>query len=158
MSLPFIANYVGKSTVGDKIFRLSTFYIKNPKGDVVGLLNTNVDISDFIAMQSTISKELFVNENAKLPDGMLQPQALVVSTKSMIESTLAEAMSRYGFPDAAALEREDKLRLISYLCDHNIFVLKGAVGIVADKLGISEPTTYRYLQKLKAERAKSGKE
>lgn len=157
MSQPFIANYVGKSTVGNRTFRLSTFYIKNSKGDIIGLLNTNVDISDLLTMQNIVAKELFVNKNAELPDGMLQPQALVVSTHSMIESTLTEAMNRYGFTDASTLEREDKLQIISYLCDHNTFVLKGAVGIVAKKLGISEPTTYRYLQKLKAEKAKNEK-
>lgn len=155
---PFLANYISKSTVGNRTFRLSTFYIKNGSGEVIGLLNTNEDISDLLAMQSIVSKELFVNQNAELPDGVLQPQALMVSTNSMIESTLAEAMSRYGYTDAEMLDREEKVHIIEYLCEHNTFVLKGAVGIVSRKLGISEPTTYRYLQKIRAERAEANKE
>lgn len=153
---PFITNYTSKRSVGNRIFRFSTFYIHNAKGEIVGLLNANVDISDLLTMQKILSKELLMGETSSLPSEMLTPQALVVSTDSLLDSTLEGAMKRYGFTDVQTLEKADKLKIISYLCEHNTFVLKGAVSIVAKKLGISEPTVYRYLQQLRAGAAERG--
>lgn len=153
---PFITNYTSKRSVGNRIFRFSTFYIHNAKGEIVGLLNANVDISDLLTMQKILSKELLMGETSSLPSEMLTPQALVVSTDSLLDSTLEGAMKRYGFTDVQTLEKADKLKIISYLCEHNTFVLKGAVSIVAKKLGISEPTVYRYLQQLRAGAAEKG--
>ena len=153
---PFITNYTSKRSVGNWIFRFSTFYIHNAKGEIIGLLNANVDISDLLTMQKILSKELLMGETSSLPSEMLTPQALVVSTDSLLDSTLEGAMKRYGFTDVQTLEKADKLKIISYLCEHNTFVLKGAVSIVAKKLGISEPTVYRYLQQLRAGAAEKG--
>lgn len=153
---PFITNYTSKRSVGNRIFRFSTFYIHNAKGEIVGLLNANVDISDLLTMQKILSKELLMGETSSLPSEMLTPQALVVSTDSLLDSTLEGAMKRYGFTDVQTLEKADKLKIISYLCEHNTFVLKGAVSIVAKKFGISEPTVYRYLQQLRAGAAEKG--
>lgn len=153
---PFITNYTSKRSVDNRIFRFSTFYIHNAKGEIVGLLNANVDISDLLTMQKILSKELLMGETSSLPSEMLTPQALVVSTDSLLDSTLEGAMKRYGFTDVQTLEKADKLKIISYLCEHNTFVLKGAVSIVAKKLGISEPTVYRYLQQLRAGAAEKG--
>lgn len=153
---PFITNYTSKRSVGNRIFRFSTFYIHNTKGEIIGLLNANVDISDLLTMQKILSKELLMGETSSLPSEMLTPQALVVSTDSLLDSTLEGAMKRYGFTDVQTLEKADKLKIISYLCEHNTFVLKGAVSIVAKKLGISEPTVYRYLQQLRAGAAEKG--
>lgn len=153
---PFITNDTSKRSVGNRIFRFSTFYIHNAKGEIIGLLNANVDISDLLTMQKILSKELLMGETSSLPSEMLTPQALVVSTDSLLDSTLEGAMKRYGFTDVQTLEKADKLKIISYLCEHNTFVLKGAVSIVAKKLGISEPTVYRYLQQLRAGAAEKG--
>lgn len=153
---PFITNYTSKRSVGNRIFRFSTFYIHNAKGEIIGLLNANVDISDLLTMQKILSKELLMGETSSLPSEMLTPQALVVSTDSLLDSTLEGAMKRYGFTDVQTLEKADKLKIISYLCEHNTFVLKGAVSIVAKKFGISEPTVYRYLQQLRAGAAEKG--
>lgn len=153
---PFITNYTSKRSVGNRIFRFSTFYIHNAKGEIVGLLNANVDISDLLTMQKILSRELLMGETSSLPSEMLTPQALVVSTDSLLDSTLEGAMKRYGFTDVQTLEKADKLKIISYLCEHNTFVLKGAVSIVAKKFGISEPTVYRYLQQLRAGAAEKG--
>lgn len=152
---PYIANYTGKRSVNNRIFRFSTYYIHNDKGESIGLLNVNIDISNILSMQDTISRELLMGGASSVPSEMLAPQALVVSTDSLIDSTLDEAMKRYGFDDAQALDKAEKLKVISYLCDHNTFVLKGSVSTVAKKLGISEPTTYRYLQQLRADKAEA---
>ncbi|EBL8544333.1 DNA-binding protein, partial [Salmonella enterica] len=48
-----------------------------------------------------------------------------------------------------SLNAENKSHIISLLNDEGVFLLKGAVTKVAKKLNISEPTVYKYIQKLK---------
>lgn len=153
---PFITNYTGKRSVGNRVFRFSTFYIRNDKEEIIGLLNVNADISHLLTMQEILSKELLLGDAAPAPGETMAPQALLVSADSMIDSTLEEAMTHYGLSDLRALNKAEKEQVISYLCEHNTFVLKGAVSLVAKRLGISEPTTYRYLQHLRATAAAGG--
>ncbi|WP_373924698.1 helix-turn-helix domain-containing protein [Bifidobacterium asteroides] len=47
------------------------------------------------------------------------------------------------------LTKQDRLDIIRNIKDRGIFLIKGAVGIVAPELKISIPTLYRYLQALK---------
>ena len=47
------------------------------------------------------------------------------------------------------LSRIERLRIIKDIKDRGIFLIKGAVNIVATELKISVPTLYRYLQALK---------
>lgn len=155
---PFITNYTSKRSVNNRNFRFSTFYIRNNKEEIIGLLNVNIDISDLLAVRDTISRQLLMDGVSSLPNETPAPQALVVSTDSLIDSTFEEAMKRYGYTDVQLLEKTDKLKIVSYLREHNTFVLKGAVSIVAKKLGISEPTTYRYLQHLRAGKAEKNRE
>lgn len=149
MRQPYLINYEGKSTIGERVFRLSTFYIRNPRGDIIGLLNTNVDISGLLTVQKLVAEELSVDGGSSLSASAPAPQAMYISTNSMIDHNFAEAMEKYGYTDPEAMNKEDKLRIITYLFERNIFALKGAVGIVARKLCVSEPTAYRYLRSLR---------
>lgn len=146
---PYLVNYAGKSSIGNRVFRFSTYYIRNAKGQLIGLLNTNVDVTDMLELRRIASRELFMSQDSSLPITDALPQALATSTTSLIKNTLAEAMEHYGYTDPQKLKKEEKLRIISYLHARSIFALKGAVSAVAKKLCISEPTAYRYLRSQK---------
>ena len=94
MRQPYLVNYTGKNTVGDRVFRFSTFYIRNSTGYVIGLLNTNVDISNLLALQNAVSKELLMNTDAEPELSMPGPQALAISADSLISSNFEEAMGK----------------------------------------------------------------
>lgn len=53
--------------------------------------------------------------------------------------------------------KEDRLKVIDELNKKGIFFVKGAIHLVANSLGISPPTIYRYLEKLKLQ-ARKGKD
>ena len=47
------------------------------------------------------------------------------------------------------LSPQEKIEIIRELNELGVFLLKGGVSQVATSLSISEPTVYRYLQKIK---------
>jgi predicted transcriptional regulator YheO len=47
------------------------------------------------------------------------------------------------------LSSQEKIEVVRELNELGVFLLKGGVSQVAASLSISEPTVYRYLQKLK---------
>ena len=50
---------------------------------------------------------------------------------------------------ADRLSSNEKIEIVKELNEQGVFLLKGGVSKVAAALSISEPTVYRYLQKLK---------
>ena len=53
--------------------------------------------------------------------------------------------------DVASLGQADRVDVIRHLNGNGVFMLKGAVACAAAALGISEPSVYRYLQKVRKE-------
>ena len=148
MRKPYLANYAGKHTVGNRIFRFSTYYIRDEAGKVIGLLNANVDITDLLAMQETIAKELFFSYDSYSDFRQVLPDAMAVSSESVINDFIENALTTLGYMDIQKLKKDDKMRIVSYLNELNAFSLKGAVEIVAKRLCVSVPTIYRYRNNL----------
>ncbi|MBT1162597.1 MULTISPECIES: helix-turn-helix transcriptional regulator [Bifidobacterium] len=48
------------------------------------------------------------------------------------------------------MSRDERLALIRELEDAGVFTLKGAVDTVAERLGVSQPSVYRYLKQVRA--------
>ena len=65
-------------------------------------------------------------------------------SSSLIHSTVLN----YHVP-MEAMHSADKLEVVRILESQGVFATKGSVGQVARELHISEPTVYRYLQKIR---------
>ncbi|MFR3924501.1 MAG: helix-turn-helix domain-containing protein [Collinsella sp.] len=72
------------------------------------------------------------------------------STQELIDRSIAELLSARGL-DVASLGQSDRVDVIRHLNGNGVFMLKGAVACAATALGISEPSVYRYLQKVRKE-------
>ena len=68
----------------------------------------------------------------------------------LIDRSIAELLSARGL-DVASLGQSDRVDVIRHLNGNGVFMLKGAVACAATALGISEPSVYRYLQKVRKE-------
>ena len=64
----------------------------------------------------------------------------------LIERTLAPYAT-----DAKRLSQTERLSVVEDLYKNGLFVLKGSVYALAQALGVSEPTIYRYLNRIKKE-------
>ena len=52
---PYAANYFGQPA-GDKILRSSTYFIRDEKRNVVGILGVNVDLTQLMAARQTVDR------------------------------------------------------------------------------------------------------
>ena len=73
--------------------------------------------------------------------------SLSTLSRSIIDETVASLSVQ-----PSRLTAEEKMAVISALEGQGVFDAKGAVAQVAGKLGISEPTVYRYLKKVRGEK------
>lgn len=142
----FIANYEGKTKKG-KRFVSSTFFIKE-EGDLLGLICVNHDISGMETVQRAVQNLMDAfhvpekNVRAEITETLDNSIEGISST--LIRKTIA-AVTKPGRPPRA----EEKEAVIQTLYRRGVFNTKGAVREIADALGISEPTVYRYLHKIK---------
>lgn len=80
----------------------------------------------------------------------IEVESLSESTQELIDRSIAELLSARGL-DVASLGQSDRVDAIRHLNGNGVFMLKGAVACAATALGISEPSVYRYLQKVRKE-------
>lgn len=149
----FIANYKASGKMGQS-FRSSTFFIKNDDNELVGLMCLNIDITHMEAAAEWIQHIL--QGGSPLPPASIEaPQEdkqskeyLQGNVDDLLTHMIASVISKINIP-VDRLSSQEKIELVRELNEQGVFLLKGGVSQVAAALAISEPTVYRYLQKLK---------
>ncbi|GIO54210.1 hypothetical protein BCV73_12100 [Paenibacillus sp. SSG-1] len=149
----FIANYKASGKMGQS-FRSSTFFIKNDDNELVGLMCLNIDITHMEAAAEWIQHIL--QGGSPLPPASIEaPQEdkqskeyLQGNADDLLTHMIASVISKINIP-VDRLSSQEKIELVRELNEQGVFLLKGGVSQVAAALAISEPTVYRYLQKLK---------
>ena len=146
--LPFVVNY--KSLTPDmKKLRSSTFFYKDKQGRIEYMLSITIHVDEFLYLRDMMN--MFVNGGPQNPlmetERIDNVAKLDISAHELIEAVVSEGQKRYN----ANVERMNKLEkqsLIREMRSRGVFLIKGAVTEAAKRLGYSETTVYRYLQKL----------
>lgn len=149
----FIVNYKASGKPGQS-FRSSTFYIKNDAEQLVGLMCLNIDVTHMEVAAEWIGHIL--QGGSLLPPASIEPmpedkqvkEYLQGNADDLLQHMIASVLSKLAIP-ADRLSSQEKIELVRELNEQGVFLLKGGVSQVASALFISEPTVYRYLQKLK---------
>lgn len=151
MNSDFVANYTGK-TKGGNLLKSSSFFIKDEKGSIIGMLCVNSDVSVYLdlhkqlgdiinyGMDHELVKE--VNENSAIEENF--GESVEEITLSSIESILHD----YDIPPER-MSSQEKMEIVKKLFDKGVFLIKGEVSRVAEYLKVSDATMYRYLNKIK---------
>ncbi len=129
------------STKEGKILRSATTFIRNSEGKIVGAFCTNFDITDMLGFYSFIDELTFTPESSHKQS----EETYATSMSETIESCLENAIREKG-KVPLAMDRQERIALISYLEEQGAFVVKGAVGLIAQKMSISKYTVYAYLK------------
>jgi predicted transcriptional regulator YheO len=130
-------NYITQTKDG-KILRSTSVYLKNSKGNTIGAICMNLDISDFIMAEKTLKsitqhsleskvEEVFVNDVNELLDHLLQ-----------------ECQKEIGKP-VSHMTKEEKIRAVQFLDKRGAFLVKKAGDRVCQFLDISKFTLYNFL-------------
>jgi len=139
----YIVNYIGRSSLNNLILRSSTYFIKD-NGQLIGLLCTNIDITDQIRATEMMREALLVDFDYLNQSQISETFSL--STDELINKVFAKAISQ---TDGKKLTVAAKRKIVSELAVSDIFMLKGTVSTVAALLKVSEKTIYRYINEAK---------
>lgn len=136
------ANYMMEGKDGTKI-KSSTALIRDGGNKVIGALCINLDMTYMLGMISKLSAMCGIPEVAPVECDEVEvlPNVAEIVT-DIIDKTI-------GSQDTAAMTREQKIEIIRFLNDKGVFLIKGMMDQVADRMGISKVTVYGYLDEIK---------
>uniref|UniRef100_UPI00359C4EF7 helix-turn-helix transcriptional regulator n=1 Tax=Enterococcus faecalis TaxID=1351 RepID=UPI00359C4EF7 len=143
----FVTNY--KALSETNTLQGSTFFIKNEKQQLQGILCINFNLSNYIDIANK-TLELanidlsFLTEKKASPQSDITKEILHSSIEEIIYSTIDPSLLNKDIK----LSKKRKLEICKKLQEKGIFKIKGAIPKVATILKISEPSVYHYLKLL----------
>ena len=152
-------NYRGISVNG-KILRCSTLFIKDERGIPTGLLCINFDDSHYRELSEKVfflchpddyaTRNISISAIPLSPDSVEnnEQEVLYPSIFDATEAALLSVMNSAEIP-ADRLTQAERVKIIRLLDQKGIFMLKGAIPVVAKRLACSQASIYRYLSSIK---------
>ena len=142
--IDFLSNYKGLAADG-RALRSSTFLLHDDHRELIGILCINIDtrklelFRDYLDSFIGLRGEKSGDETVERFPGSVEELAL-----DSIEAVVSEA----GV-SPQRMSQDEKIMIVRRLNEGGVFLLKGAISRVAARLGVSEPTVYRYLNTIK---------
>ena len=140
-------NYEGISTDNRKL-RCSTMFIKDEHSELLGMLCINFNASKYAKFAGDILG--FVQQNFPMPTptgGMDLVENFSDSVSQRFDTVVFELFGEAGLPDK--LSQHQKLMIIDNLEQSGVFMVKGAIAEIADLIGSSVASVYRYIGMVK---------
>jgi predicted transcriptional regulator YheO len=127
----------------------ATYFIRHEDGELAGMLCLNMNVSELIKARDTIDKMVRVfssSQNNSSKDFSLT-ESFSSSAEDLTENIIRQVIRECEVPPER-MTPEEKTELVRILHGRGVFLLKGSVHVVSQYLASSEPTIYRYLQKV----------
>ena len=137
------ANYL-TNTLDQRRIKSSTALIRDGRNKVIGALCINYDLKPLEDVEKFLKGFLNVQESSVEKE--IEPFEHVVE---IVDELIDKIISDVN-PDN--LKRRDKIELIQFMERKGIFLMKGSIEKVADKLNISKVTVYSYLDEIKKQK------
>jgi predicted transcriptional regulator YheO len=131
-------NYITQTKDG-KILRSTSVYLKNSKGNTIGAICMNLDISDFIMAEKTLKSITQHSLESKVVE-----EVFVNDVNELLDHLLQECQKEIGKP-VSHMTKEDKIRAVQFLDKRGAFLVKKAGDRVCQFLDISKFTLYNFL-------------
>ena len=145
-----LINYRTVAPNGRKL-RSSTVFLHNNRGEAVGCLCFNFDITHTIALKELLENELGVQPRNLWNENVVQElfeRSIEETFEDSVEDTLQKAIDdavNSSGQSVKAFSKRDRVKLVKALDDKGIFLIKNSASIVADKLCVSRATVYNYI-------------
>jgi len=137
-----LLNY--QSTTKDgRTLKSTTVIIRNKQNLPIAALCINIDITDLKSAWSFIDQICYIGEREEMGETFETDMNTTISTT--IDKTIAACHLT-----VPAMKKGDRMKITATLDEQGVFLVKGAVKIVAKKLNVSKYAVYNYLEELKA--------
>lgn len=158
----YISNYISVTSSGKQV-KSATYFIKNTNNNLIGLLCINMDANKFLDIQKIIDsfmgttddyfdlcdKSNFSKSISNEPENQKEiEENLSTSTLEELTSTIINQVLDQAVIEPERMSADEKIAIVSQLHEKGVFLLKGSVIEVAERLKTSEATIYRYLKQL----------
>lgn len=148
-------NYRGLAANG-KVLRCSTLFLKDERGALIGLLCINFDDSRYRELSEKIFSlchpDEYVARNIAISaTESTEQETFYNSISAATEDAFLAVTSNANIP-TDRLTQAEKLKIIQLLDTKGVFMLKGAIPMVAKRLSCSQASVYRYLSKIHQEK------
>ena len=136
-------------TSEQKLEKVSFYFIKE-SGKAIGALALSMELDTYLKFSSFLSDRLGIVGN----DGVTPINMNSYMQRERVLTVLDEIddVVKVFCPDPSELTPKERKELFLDIYDTGIFRIKGAIPKVAEAMGISEQTVYRYLSEIKKAR------
>ncbi len=133
---------------GGRVIKSSSVFLTDDQGEILGGLCINLDITPYLTFDRHLQGLIKpVEEEA-------EPQTFGSDVGDVLDTMLDDAIAAAGIP-ISLMQRADRLKVIRALEERGAFLLKKAVPLMAERLGVSRHTVYSDLAEI--EESKDGK-
>jgi predicted transcriptional regulator YheO len=147
----YITNYSARN-MNNSICRSSSYFIRDEGGKIAGVLCVNVDVSKFAEAKKALELLIGGGAPARAPEKADEAGDVFENLHSSVDDVLTAVIDGVLGKCAVPPDRmsvEEKMAVVKALSENGLFLLKGGVSELARRMQLSEPTIYRYLNKLK---------
>ncbi len=151
---PYVANYHGKNSDGH-VYLASSKFIFDAQRKPIGILCINHNITPYLEVRRFLTDSV-IRDREMHPElaGLESRNTAAIyenfqgNVSEVIRTLIDKALENVAkAPDRLSLQ--EKMSVMEELNENGLFLLKGSIPAIARKLGVSEPTVYRYLSKVK---------
>lgn len=136
-------NYLTQTSRG-RMLRSTSIYIRDPKGNVIGALCINLDITDLIMAEKAIASVAGINAQLDSAERKEEKELFNNDVNDLLDSLIQDSIRYVGKP-VAMMSKEDKVSGLKFLDKKGAFLIKKSGDKVAQFYGISKYTLYAYL-------------
>ncbi len=140
-----VVNYVGEGPRGKK-FRSSTLFIKDHEGQLQGLLCINFDADVYRKAAKDILKLANLSMDIEHIEMKTDEEQPVEKLHDNVRNIIYTVIDKDVLESGAQLSPDQKKLAISKLKEYGVFDIKGTINEVAEIMGMSESSVYRYIQ------------
>ncbi|MGK7377212.1 helix-turn-helix transcriptional regulator [Planococcus sp. 1R117A] len=150
----FSANYYFQTEDG-RMIKSSTLLIRDQEKKVMGALCINVDTTAITENINWLSRMIPANPN-QFPKSV--PKQENFSEMEHIREIADELIDKIiGDKPLEKLRRDEKVEMIRFMEEKGVFLIRGTIDKVAEKLNISKVTVYSYIEEIKGKSNSSEK-
>ena len=136
-------NYVTQTKDG-KILRSTSVYVRDPRGQVIGAVCINYDITDFLMAERALASVTRQGAGTAA-QGRLVEEIFTNDVNDLLENLIQASIKHVGKP-VAMMTKDDKIEGIRYLDQKGALLVKKSGDRIAKFYGISKYTLYSYLE------------
>lgn len=146
----------------DTYLRTSIYFFKNDNNELIGMLIMFIDDTKYKLLAEEILKlahsDKYVEQRYEFNESLMNNQEIIetgseIEITTTIDDIISEEINKELIKlnkPVDSLNKNEKVGIVKNLDEKGIFIMKGSVEILSEKLEVSQPTIYRYITEVRS--------